>query len=191
MPIEIRIKALQVLGEYSSVGHVLCVCVRACVCVCMWVGGYVCVCVCVCVCVHVCVCVWVGGYVCVHIHTYVPASMCICAHLSIKHLSICVAFLLEDSSSLQELAADSERIISNLVTNLDSQLEKDDYTSDVVRASEEELQIQLKEVCWVVFGCGQPIDHSGRCDFPILLAVRHISPPKGDQDLLLIPCNLN
>lgn len=64
--------------------------------------------------------------------------------IRIKALQV-LAFLLEDSSSLQELAADSERIISNLVTNLDSQLEKDDYTSDVVRASEEELQIQLKE----------------------------------------------
>ena len=61
-------------------------------------------------------------------------------------ISLYVAFLLEDSARLQELAADSERIIPNLVTNLDLQLEKDNLISEVMETNEEELQLQLKEV---------------------------------------------
>ena len=62
-------------------------------------------------------------------------------------ISLYAAFLLEDSARLQELAADSERIIPNLVTNLDLQLEKDNLISEVMETNEEELQLQLKEVC--------------------------------------------
>ena len=77
--------------------------------------------------------------------------MCVSCHTPILPLSIpCApstsAYLTEDSSHLEERTAESEHIITTLVSNLEPQPSKDDVQRGVCSSSDEELQLQLAEV---------------------------------------------
>ena len=67
-------------------------------------------------------------------------------HFSIPCAPPISAYLTEDSSHLEERTAESEHIITTLVSNLEPQPSKDDVQRVVCSSSDEELQLQLAEV---------------------------------------------
>ena len=73
------------------------------------------------------------------------------------------AYLTEDSSHLEERTAESEHIITTLVSNLELQPSKDNVQRVVCSSSDEELQLQLAEVGEgrgsVGCGCGRRYEY--------------------------------
>ena len=79
-------------------------------------------------------------------HTLIPPATHPSFHFSIPCALPTSAYLTEDSSHLEERTAESEHIITTLVSNLELQPSMDNVQRVVCSSSDEELQLQMAEV---------------------------------------------